>query len=134
MKYTNADNSMINAGDDWQALGFQGRYIPCAPGNSDYDKIIRESVEILPYEAPPSEVPGSVTPWQAREALRLAGILGLVNSYIDALGSDHAAYIAWHYAERIRRNSPLVESLAPAFNLTEGQLDNLFITAAGLSL
>jgi len=79
-------------------------------------------------------VPESVTPWQAREALRLTGILGLVNSYIDALGSDHAAYIAWHYAERIRRSSPFVESLAPAFNLTEEQLDNLFITAAGLSL
>jgi hypothetical protein len=89
---------------------------------------------VLPYEAPPAPPVESVTPWQAREALRLAGLLGAVNAHIDALGDAHAAYIAWHYAERIRRHSPFVESIAPLLGLTESQLDSLFTQAAGLSL
>jgi len=90
--------------------------------------------DVAPYEAPAPTVPESVTPWQAREALRLAGLLGAVNAHIDGLGDDHAAYVAWHYADRIRRNSPFVETLAPTFNLSEAQLDALFTQAAGLSL
>lgn len=86
------------------------------------------------WAAPAPSVPESVTPWQAREALRLAGILGAVNSYIDALGDASAAYVAWHYAERIRRNSPFFEAIGPALGLTEAQIDALFIQASGLSL
>lgn len=136
MKYTNKEHTFIDAGNNWQALRFQGQYIPCTPGNSDYDRIVRDGLlgGVLPYEAPAASVPESVTPWQAREALRLSGLLGAVNAHIDGLGDDHAAYVAWHYAERIRRNSPFVETLAPAFNLSEAQLDALFTQAAGLSL
>jgi len=76
----------------------------------------------------------SVTPWQAREALRLYGILGQVNAHIDALGDADAAYVAWHYAERIRRDSPFVKSIAPLLGLSDKQIDDLFNTAAGLSL
>lgn len=127
MIYSNPEHTTIND---------NGTFIPCVPGNSDYDRIVREGRlgEVLPYEAPAASVPESVTPWQAREALRLSGLLGAVNAHIDGLGDDHAAYVAWHYAERIRRNSPFVETLAPAFNLSEAQLDALFTQAAGLSL
>lgn len=134
MKYVNVQHNTIDAGDDWQALGFQGQYIPVCPGNSDYDKIIQENLEVLAYEAPPAPSVESVSQWQAREALRLAGILGAVNAHIDGLGSDSAAYLAWHYAERIRRNSPFVEAIAPALGLSEAQIDGLFTTAAGLSM
>lgn len=137
MKYVNVQQSTIDAGPDWQSLGFQGQRIPCVPGNSDYDRIVREELlkKVLPWEAPPaSAVPESVSPWQAREALRLAGLLGAVNAHIDGLGDDHAAYVAWHYAERIRRNSPFVEAIGPALGLKEEQIDALFTQAAGLSL
>lgn len=95
---------------------------------------LREYVPPPPAPESPPAVPESVSHWQAREALRLAGILGAVNAHIDGLGDDHAAYVAWHYADRIRRNSPFVETLAPTFNLSEAQLDALFTQAAGLSL
>lgn len=136
MRYADQNHTEINVGDDWQALGFEGQRIPCVPGNSDYNRIVREGLldQVLPYEAPAPAVAESVTPWQAREALRLAGILAQVNAHIDGLGDDHAAYVAWHYAERIRRNSPFVETLAPTFGLSEAQLDALFVQAASLSL
>lgn len=90
--------------------------------------------DVEAYTPPAPTIPQSVTPWQAREALRQAGLLAAVNAHIDALGDADAAYIAWHYAERIRRNSPFVESIAPLLGLTEAQLDALFSAAAGLSL
>jgi hypothetical protein len=75
----------------------------------------------------------SVTPWQAREALRRAGLLGTVDAAVTALGATSEAYVAWHYADRIRRASPLIEALAPSLGLSDAQLDALFETAKGLT-
>lgn len=46
MIYANPDNSIIDAGN--------GAIIPCVPGNSDYDRIVRDGLlgDVLPYEAP----------------------------------------------------------------------------------
>lgn len=111
-----------------------GACIPPDPNNSDYAALLASGAEIAPYVPPPLAVPQFVTPWQAREALRLAGLLAAVNTHIEGLGENHQVYIAWHYAERIARNSPLIAALAPTFNLSEQQLDDLFIVAAGRQL
>ena len=95
---------------------------------------LRIAVEPMPAAPISPGVPQFVSPWQVREALRLAGLLPAVNAHIEALGENHQAYIAWHYAERIARGSPLIAGLAPVFNLTDVDLDNLFTTAAALSL
>jgi hypothetical protein len=90
---------------------------------------------IEPYTPPPAPgatVPESVTPYQAREALRGAGLLATVNAHIEAEGAESPAYNAWHYASRIRRASPFVESIGPALGLSEEAIDGLFIAAAGL--
>jgi hypothetical protein len=120
----NAQNEVVNV-IEWDGVS------PFDPG---------EGLTLVLYTPPPATppepdpVPQSVTPWQAREALRLNGLLSAVNAHIDGLGDAHAAYVAWHYAERIRRNSPFVETLAPTFGLSEAQLDALFTQAASLSL
>lgn len=91
--------------------------------------------EIEPYTPPPAPgatVPESVTPYQAREALRAAGLLATVNAHIETQGENSAEYNAWHYAGRIRRSSPFVESIGPALGLSEEAIDALFIAAAGL--
>lgn len=111
-----------------------GASISPDPNNSDYAALLASGAEIAPYVPPPPAVPQIVTLWQAREALRLAGLLPAVNAHIDGLGENHQVYIAWHYAERIARNSPLIAALAPVFNLSEQQLDDLFIVAAGRQL
>ncbi len=94
---------------------------------------ILDGVEVAAYVAPPAP-PISVTPWQAREALRRAGKLEAVETAIEALGVTHAAHNAWHYAERIRRDSPLIAALQGPLKLSDADLDGLFEVAKGLTL
>jgi len=108
-----------------------GANIPANPLNRDFAAL--DPGAVAAYVAPPTP-PVSVTPWQAREALRLAGKLAAVEAAIEALGVTHPAYNAWHYAERIRRDSPLIAALAPALQLSDADLDALFEAARGLSL
>lgn len=110
-----------------------GACIPADPANTDYAALVADKVEIAAFVAP-APAPITVTPWQARAALAGAGKLAAVEAAVEALGVSHPAYIAWHYAERIRRDSPLIAALAPALNLTDAELDALFANAATLSL
>lgn len=124
-RYTDPNNNTIS--DD-------AKLVSLARGSGDYAALIASGAEIAPYVPSAPSVPQFVSPWQAREALRLAGLLPAVNAHIEGLGENHQVYIAWHYAERIARTSPLIAALAPVFKLSEQDLDNLFTTAAGLSL
>lgn len=77
-------------------------------------------------EAPPT----AVTARQARLALLAAGLLDTVETAIATL--PQAERIEWEYASEIRRDHPLIVSLAAALSLTAVQVDALFITARGL--
>lgn len=77
-------------------------------------------------------VPADVSQYQARMALKAFNLLAEVNSYIDGLGSEDDAYIAWHYAERIHRKSPFVISVGTQFGLSSQQIDALFVLAGGM--
>lgn len=55
MRYTDSKQAIIDAGNDWQTLGFYGQFIPVCQGNRDYDKIINENIEVLPFEEPVTE-------------------------------------------------------------------------------
>ena len=79
--------------------------------------------------APPS-VPESVTPLQARRALRKAGLLTSINTFI-ATQSDEVQE-AWEYCVSVHRNDPLIKSLQTELNLTDEQLDDLFRSAADM--
>ncbi|MGL5116505.1 MAG: hypothetical protein ACRC7C_14395 [Beijerinckiaceae bacterium] len=108
-----------------------GAFIPADPKNSDFAAIDLSDIGAF---IPPPAPPIAVTPWQAREALRLAGRIVAVEAAVEALGVAHPAYIAWHYAERIRRDSPLIDALKGGLSLTDADLDALFEVAKGLSL
>jgi hypothetical protein len=79
-------------------------------------------------------VPQVVTMRQARLALRQAGLLTTVNEQIAAMTGDAGddARIEWDYSSEVLRHKGLVVAMAQALNLTEEQLDQLFITAATL--
>lgn len=79
-------------------------------------------------------VPDSVTMRQARIALLQAGKLATVNSTIAAMAGaqGEAARIEWEFSSEVKRNQPLVLALAPVLGMTSGEIDQLFITAAGL--
>lgn len=81
-------------------------------------------------------VPQVVDMARARKALRISGItnanvVAAINAIPDALQRD-LALIDWEFEGRVRRLSPLVESLGPVLNLSSAQIDALFVTAAAL--
>jgi hypothetical protein len=79
---------------------------------------------------PPSSVPKSVTPYQARIALLDAGLLPTVEALMADQNTPQSAKIAWEYAVEIQRQSSFIATLAPALNLTSEQIDALFVAAA----
>lgn len=76
----------------------------------------------------------SVTMRQARLALLSQNKLTEVTEALSSLpeAEKTAAEIEWEYGSEVRRTSPLVTSLAVALNLTDEELDSLFVLAATL--
>ena len=85
-------------------------------------------------DAPPPAVPQSISMRQARLALLGAGLLATVETSIDNLEEPDksAARIEWEYATEMRRDHHLIAALAVEMQLSEQQVDDLFIAAAGL--
>lgn len=77
-------------------------------------------------------VPQSVTRFQARAALHLAGLLPQVEALMSDPATDPLARLAWTDAQEFRRQSPTVLGMAAALGLGTEQLDDLFTTAAGI--
>ena len=89
---------------------------------------------IAPYEAPPVVYP-DLTARQLRLGLLGAGITpAMVDQVIGQLPSPQkeAAQIEWEYANVYNRDHPLVLQIAPAFNLTTDQVNQLWLAAAQL--
>lgn len=77
-----------------------------------------------------AEVPKVVTMRQARLALHKTGYLSSVVAAVEAAGDE--AKIEWEFAQDVAREYGLVKNLAGALGLTDKQIDDLFIMAAGL--
>ena len=112
-----------------------GAHIPADPGNTDYQAYLAwrdAGNDPEPYQPPPATVPQSVTRFQARASLHLAGLLPQVEALMSDPATDPIARIAWQDAQEFRRQSPSVLAMAQALGLSEQQLDQLFTTAASL--
>ena len=85
--------------------------------------------ELPTYIPPPSKVPKAVTMRQARLALLGAGLLQSVTDAVAAMPGieGDAARIEWEYAQEVRRDSVLVATLGNVMQMTDAQLDALFI-------
>lgn len=94
-----------------------------------------ETVDLTPEEIaalPAPEVvavPASVSRFQAKAALAMAGLLDQANAAVAASG-DVVLQLAWAEATEFKRNSPGINALAPALGLDDAALDQLFIAAA----
>lgn len=89
----------------------------------------------LTRPAPPPSVPASVTPRQARLALRAAGLLDQVPAAIVAIEDPDVrtdVEIEWEYSTAIERAHAWVDSLGTALGLDSDGLDQLFIAASAL--
>lgn len=77
-------------------------------------------------------VPEVVTPRQMRVALILSGILVEdIESVIESLPEPDKSItrITWEYSTEFQRNNPILVAMAPALNLSESDVDQLFILA-----
>lgn len=97
-------------------------------------KIIEADADGFPIavDPPPPGPPQVVSRFQARAALHLAGLLTAVEALMADPATDTLARLAWTDAQEFRRTSPTLLAMASALSLTDAQLDQLFITAAGI--
>ena len=81
-----------------------------------------------------ASVPKAVTMRQARRALLDVGKLSAVTAAINSLPSPlkEQAQIDWEYSQVVERDWPLVTALMPGLQMTEHDLDLLFIAASKL--
>jgi len=84
-------------------------------------------VEAVP--APPA-VPATITPLQARRALRAAGLHAAVAAHMA--GQPEEAQEAWEYCVEVRRDDPMILNAQVALGITGAQMDTLFRAAAEL--
>lgn len=92
---------------------------------------IPEAMAITTPPEPTDPIPLSVTRFQARAALHLAGLLDDAEA---AIAQAHPlSRIAWEHAHVYRRDSPTVISIGHQLGLSEADMDELFKTAASIT-
>lgn len=98
-------------------------------------RVVDGALEDAEPQTPPVRIPSSVTRRQARQALLLAGLLDNVQPALDAIPDAtqrRLMQIEWDDSQEFHRNRPALLALAGALGLNSSQIDQLFITAAGL--
>lgn len=97
-------------------------------GNWVKEEVLQESITTAPSP------PNSITQRQMRLTLLSIGIYDQVEAAIDAMPGieGKAAKITWTWAQDIKRDNPLLLSLASSFGLSEEDIDNLFIAASSI--
>ena len=77
----------------------------------------------------------SVTPRQMRVALIMSGIsIASIEAMIDALEEPQKSVVktTWEYSTVFERENEMLNQMAPLLNLTQSQVDNLFLLAGTL--
>ena len=95
--------------------------------------VLPEGVVVEPYIAPPPPIPATVTRFQALAVLAAGGYLGTIRTYINTLDVNNIQRLAWENAVEWERTSPTLNALAAMLNLTDTQVDDLFIAASNIS-
>lgn len=74
-------------------------------------------------------IPQVITMRQARLQLLKVGLLDDVEALVAL---DRKSQIEWEYASEVYKQSPLIETVKGALNLTDKQIDNMFVEASKL--
>ena len=142
LKYITADNSMIDLFATCQEYG----EIPMTLNLVDTEDIHTfvkddgsevpleqycKTLEIADYIEPEPIIiiPQVITMRQARLQLLEVGLLDDVEAIVAL---DRKSQIEWEYASEVYRQSTLIESVKGALNLTDVQIDNMFVEASKL--
>jgi hypothetical protein len=95
----------------------EGGFNPELPNNNIIDEYETDAV-----------VPAIISMRQCRLGLLQRGWLADVEALMDAT-NNIAAKIEWEYATEVRRDHPLVAEIALQLNLSEQDIDELFVTS-----
>lgn len=103
------------------------------------NNIVTHTIENFTQEEIDTEyrasIPQIVTPRQLKTQLVLSGInLSDIDALISQLDEPQKTItkIAWEYSTDFDRNNPMILAFAPMLNLTETDVDNIFIAASQL--
>ena len=77
-------------------------------------------------------IPQEVTKFQAKVALYQAGMLEAVEAEISKPETQMEMKLAWQDAQTFKRTSSFVNGMASLLGLTDQQVDDLFVLAAGI--
>ena len=90
-----------------------------------------KTLEIVAYIEPEPTIiiPQVITMRQARLQLLEVGLLDDVEALVAL---DRKSQIEWEYASEVYKQSTLIEAVKGALNLTDTQIDNMFIEASKL--
>jgi len=78
----------------------------------------------------PSSVPKTVTRFQARAAMHLAGVLESVQTLMQSPETPALARLAWADALEFERDSPTVQAMGEMLGWSSSEIDDLFIAAS----
>lgn len=87
--------------------------------------------DVVAFLNPSAPIPQEVSRFQAKEALRQAGLLDQADAAVVA-SNNATLQNAWANANTFKRSSPGINALAPAIGLDDAGLDALFTAAAGI--
>ena len=104
-------------------------YINARTGAVQAVDMTPEEIAALPPVLP--VIPQEVSRFQAKAALASIGKLDDANAAVAA-SNDPILQLAWSEAPNFPRNSAGLNALAPALGLSQADLDQLFIVAAGI--
>jgi len=110
-------------------------FIPFDGGNMDYQAYLEwlnAGNQPEPYVPPPPQIPTQVTAYQAKMALLNANLYQTVESLVIS-SQDQALKIAWNNANMFDRQSPFITSIGNELNLSNDQIDDLFISASKIT-
>ena len=143
LKYVTADKSMIDLFATCEEYGeipmtlniidTENIHIFVKPDGSEVPlEQYCKTQHIAPYIEPaplPEPVPQVITIRQARLQLLEVGLLDDVEALVAL---DRKSQIEWEYASEVYRQSSLIESIKETMNLTDKQIDDMFIAASKL--
>lgn len=86
--------------------------------NVDLTKLITAEDKAL------ASIPVSMSPLQARKALRASGLHDSVEGFVATLSDEERE--AWEYATTIERDNSVIEKGRVALGMSQAQIDDLF--------
>lgn len=91
---------------------------------------VNQSADLTPA-IPASVSARQIRLWLLRHGISLAAVDAAIDAIPDQLQRD-SVRVEWDYAPYVERSHPMLVPLAAALGLTEAQVDQAFVEAAGI--